>query len=112
MKRYFNFNRHELMTSEMRDAITCSIGPMSINASEINGLKAIRNMTYGLLDGYYYYDFEKAIKRLQSDMNDGHIEFNQSLWMALSTILFVLSIVKTWENESITENEVHGINLS
>ena len=112
MKRYFNFNRHELMTSEMRDAITCSLRPISLNSSEINGLEAIENMTYGLFDGYYYYELEKAIKILQSDMNDGHIEFNQSLWMAFSTILFVLSIVKTWENESIAENEVHAINLS
>ena len=112
MKRYFNFNRHELMTSEMRDAILCSISGLSVNTIQVNGLEAIENMTYGLLDGYYYYDLEKGIKLLKTDMTSGHIEFNESLWMACSTVLFVLSIVKTWENESITENEVHAINLS
>lgn len=103
MKKYFNFNRHELMSDEMRNCITSSLRFFTLG-------RKFTNQIYGLFDGYYYYDLETSLREYEQKLNSGEEEYTTEKWLSLTTLLHCLSIIKTWE--TITEDEVHLINLS
>ena len=95
---YFNFDRHAMMTSEMRSAITA--------ASRVFMFGEIGNMIAGLFDGYYYYELPELLKVEFREMNTNKREWQEAEAIAIKSLLFILSIVKTWESKAISENEV------
>lgn len=101
---YFNFNRHELMSAEMVSAISTANRVFMFNDE-------IGNMVAGLFDGYYYYELPELLKVQFREMNSNKREWQEAEAIAIKSLLFVLSIVKTWEGNAISENEVHAINL-
>ena len=94
---HFNFNRHELMSDEMR-------GCLSAIAAELSLGSPLTNQVYGLFDGYYY--------KNNSDLLAAEYEAQKINKLVYNSLRLIFSIVETWESKSITETEVHQINLS
>ena len=97
MMKYFNFDRHDLMSETMLDAILKHVGYLDGNAE---------NMTFGLFDGYYYYDLESELDEVINRAVKENVD-EKLMWSISKAVVEIKKVcltIKKWENKLVTGN--------